>query len=140
LPDNTFVSALAIDPHTPSTLYAVSDSSVFQSTDNGANWNALNNGLPDNTFVSALVIDPHTPSTLYAGTWGGVFDIQLMPGCIGDCENDGHVTVDEILTMVNIALGNAEMSDCDSGDANDDGRITIDEILRAVNAALEECG
>jgi hypothetical protein len=62
-----------------------------------------------------------------------------FPGCVGDCHNDGHVTVDEILTMVNIALGNAEMWECDSGDAKDDGQITVDEILMAVNNALNGC-
>ena len=30
--------------------------------------------------------------------------------------------------MVNIALGNADMSACQPGDANGDGQITVDEI------------
>ena len=61
-------------------------------------------------------------------------------GCVGDCDGRGGVTVDELLTMVNIALGNTDVSSCGSGDENDDGRITVDEILTAVNAALEGCG
>ena len=62
------------------------------------------------------------------------------PGpCVGDCSGTGTVTVDEILTMVNIALGNAQLSDCSAGDANSDGQITIDEILTAVNHALNGC-
>ncbi len=59
--------------------------------------------------------------------------------CVGDCGSDGQVTVDEILTLVNIALGNAEMSDCESSDDNDDSQITVDEILMAVNNALNGC-
>jgi hypothetical protein len=59
--------------------------------------------------------------------------------CTGDCGNDGTVTVDEILTMVNIALGNAQVSDCNAGDVNGDGEVTIDEILTAVNNALNGC-
>jgi hypothetical protein len=47
--------------------------------------------------------------------------------------------VDEILTMVNIALGNASVSECEAGDANGDTQITVDEILTAVNNALEGC-
>jgi hypothetical protein len=64
-----------------------------------------------------------------------------MPGspCTGDCDGMGSVTVDEILTMVNIALGNADVSTCNAGDANNDGQITIDEILTAVNNALNGC-
>jgi hypothetical protein len=62
-----------------------------------------------------------------------------MTVCIGDCDESGDVTVDEILTMVNIALGNAPVADCLSGDANNDTQITVDEILSAVNNALNGC-
>jgi len=41
--------------------------------------------------------------------------------------------------MVNIALGNAPISDCLPGDANQDGQVTVDEILTAVNNALNGC-
>ena len=60
--------------------------------------------------------------------------------CAGDCNNDGTVTVDEILTMVNIALGNTSVTTCEAGDPNHDGQITVDEILTAVNNALNGCG
>jgi hypothetical protein len=59
--------------------------------------------------------------------------------CTGDCGGDGQVTIDDILTMVDIALGNADVSTCEAGDANDDGQITIDEILTAVNNELNGC-
>jgi hypothetical protein len=59
--------------------------------------------------------------------------------CVGDCNGDGQVTVDEILTMVNIALGNTPIASCEAGDANHDGQITVDEILAAVNNALNGC-
>jgi hypothetical protein len=60
--------------------------------------------------------------------------------CAGDCNGDGQVTVDEILAMVNIALGNAAVTTCEAGDANHDGMITVDEILTAVDNALNGCG
>jgi hypothetical protein len=59
--------------------------------------------------------------------------------CVGDCDSLGHVTVEEVLTMVNIALGNDSVSSCGAGDANGDSQITIDEILAAVNNALSGC-
>jgi len=59
--------------------------------------------------------------------------------CEGDCGGDGQVTVDELLTMVNIALGNAEVSGCQAGDRDGGGQITVDEILTAVNNALNGC-
>jgi hypothetical protein len=61
------------------------------------------------------------------------------PVCVGDCGGDGLVTVDELLTMVNIALGNAPLAECQAGEANADGQITVDEILTAVNNALNGC-
>lgn len=67
-------------------------------------------------------------------------DENVVPGpCVGDCNADGQVTVDELLTMVNIALGNSNVSSCLAGDANHDEQITIDEILTAVNHALNGC-
>ena len=59
--------------------------------------------------------------------------------CRGDCNSDRHVTVDEVLTMMNIALGNSPTSDCIWGDGNHDGTITVDEILAAVSNALNGC-
>lgn len=59
--------------------------------------------------------------------------------CTGSCNGDGEVTINELLTMVNIALGTASISDCEAGDANQDGEITVNEILAAVNNALGGC-
>ncbi len=59
--------------------------------------------------------------------------------CIGDCDNTGQVTVGELITMVNIALGNAPVTSCAAGDSDGDGTITVDEILKAVTAALDGC-
>jgi hypothetical protein len=67
----------------------------------------------------------------------------LAPGaeaqCIGDCNGDGQVTVDELIRGTNIALGNAPLENCPSFDRNMDGQVTVDEILAAVDAALEGC-
>ncbi len=129
----------AVDPFTRNTLYAGETDGVFKSTDGSESWIALNNGFT-NTYVNSLVLDPAQPTTLYAGTHSGVFSIsQIGVACVGDCNNDTSVTVDEILTMVNIALGNASVSTCLAGDANHDNEITIDEILAAVNNALNGC-
>jgi len=49
------------------------------------------------------------------------------------------VAVDELIVMVNIALGNTPLSGCKAGDANESGDITIDEIITAVNSVLSDC-
>lgn len=59
--------------------------------------------------------------------------------CTGDCDGGGSVTVDELLVMVNIALGTFDVDRCFAGDANEDDLITVDEILSAVNNALGRC-
>jgi uncharacterized repeat protein (TIGR01451 family) len=59
--------------------------------------------------------------------------------CIGDCNADGEVSIDELITLVNIDLGTLPFVECPAGDGNNDGDVTIDEILRAVNAALYGC-
>jgi hypothetical protein len=62
------------------------------------------------------------------------------PGCVGDCDVDGDVTVDEILVMVNIALGDADIALCQAADADGNGAVTVDEIVAALSNALEGCG
>ena len=67
------VHALAIDPRTPTTLYAgAAYAGVVKSTDGGGSWRAVNTGLVGcgggNCDVRALALDPTTPTTLYAGT------------------------------------------------------------------------
>jgi hypothetical protein len=85
------------------------------------------------------------PYVVAGGLWAGLVTgaaptpTPMPSACIGDCGMDGYVTVDELLTMVNVALGNASLLDCPAGDANADNHITVDEILRAVSNALNGC-
>jgi photosystem II stability/assembly factor-like uncharacterized protein len=67
---STFVKCLAIDPITPSTIYAGLNGGVFKSLNSGNSWTPINNGIT-NTFISSLAIDPVTPSTVYATASGG---------------------------------------------------------------------
>src|ERR1700687_5565534 len=60
-------------------------------------------------------------------------------GCRGDCDGSGTVTIDDLVTMVNVALGLATLSACPAGDADGSGTITVDEIIVAVNSALAGC-
>ncbi len=58
--------------------------------------------------------------------------------CVGDCNGDHQVTVDEILTMVNIALGDGQASDCANGIPRG-AQVDVAWILQAVNNALGGC-
>jgi len=84
---NTFVQAVAIDPVNPNTLYAgtidygVANTpfrGLLKSTDAGASWFPINNGLSDllsaRSAVTAILVDHDNPNIVYAGTSGsGVF-------------------------------------------------------------------
>jgi hypothetical protein len=59
--------------------------------------------------------------------------------CPGDCSADGAVTVAELLTGVNIALGSAAADTCPPFDTDGDGAVGIAELLAGVNALLGDC-
>lgn len=59
--------------------------------------------------------------------------------CVGDCDGSNDVTVDELLTMIDIALGQQNIANCEAGDNDASGDISVDEILRAVTLALVGC-
>ncbi len=59
--------------------------------------------------------------------------------CAGDCSEDGQVTVDEVVRLVAVALGNEIPSTCPAGDADGDGQVTVDEIVNAIGMALGGC-
>jgi len=62
-----------------------------------------------------------------------------VSACAGDCDGDDSVTINEVISGVNIALGGTALSACPAFDTNADGEVTIDELLVAVNNALNGC-
>ena len=59
--------------------------------------------------------------------------------CVGDCNDDDRVLVNELVTMVNVALETTPLTACAAGDADQNGAIAVDEILAGVNHALAGC-
>jgi len=59
--------------------------------------------------------------------------------CVGDCDGNHRVSVEEIVIGVNIALGLLESGACSAMNCNDDGPVTVDCLVKAVNNALEGC-
>src|SRR5690349_22635603 len=58
--------------------------------------------------------------------------------CIGDCDGDGTVEINELVLGVGIALGTSELSACSNLD-NGDGIVSVDRLVSAVNNALCSC-
>jgi len=65
--------------------------------------------------------------------------VSAALACVGDCNGDGVVAIDDLLTMVNVALGKADVAQCLSADAEGTGNITISTVIQGVNSALNGC-
>jgi photosystem II stability/assembly factor-like uncharacterized protein len=88
LPSDTnghlYICTLAIDPQTPSIIYAIyavtsadvgfwGGGGVFKSADGGVNWTRLNTpGAALTDLTTGLAIDPQNPSIIYVGNGYGV--------------------------------------------------------------------
>lgn len=60
--------------------------------------------------------------------------------CVGDCNEDARVTIDELVRAVDIALGGGDLATCDAVDNNRDGAVTVNELIRGVTKGLAGCG
>jgi len=58
------------------------------------------------------------------------------PAIPGDCDGDGRVSIGELISGVNIALGRTSLTACSSLDRDHDGRLSVSEIIFAVRLAL----
>ena len=59
--------------------------------------------------------------------------------CAGDCDGDGAVAINELVTAVGIALGGQPIAACASADQDGNGQVAINELIAAVNHALGAC-
>jgi len=59
--------------------------------------------------------------------------------CVGDCNGDSMVTVDELVFGVGLGLGRGGLDRCPAFDFFADGAVTIDELLLSVAASNEGC-
>ncbi len=64
---------------------------------------------------------------------------QAMAVCSGDCDGDGSVSINEIISGVNIAIALADLDLCAAIDADGDGSVSISELITAVNHGLDGC-
>lgn len=78
-------------------------------------------------------------STDAGGTGMELWALPLATSCRGDCSGDGAVTISDLITAVNIALGRGPLSACQSLDADNNGSVTVGEVVAAVNEALHGC-
>ena len=59
--------------------------------------------------------------------------------CSGDCNGNGAVAINELVTMVTVAMDASPLSACAAGDIDGNGAISVEEIVTAVTVALAGC-
>jgi hypothetical protein len=108
-------------------------------------WVGLTRGRGGFGFTRAgavAVVDTSTDVTLahtaLEGTPGG-FAFVTRFACVGDCNDDGVVRIDELLVGVNATLGLQDLSACPRFDDDASGDVTVAELIAAVNALLNGC-
>ncbi|MDX2169138.1 MAG: hypothetical protein SF182_18865 [Deltaproteobacteria bacterium] len=100
---------------------------------------------PDDATPTATRTETPTPLPSETPTHTPTFTAPPMspsptpPACVGDCNGDGEVTVNDLIVGVNIALGSQPVSACQAFDPDGDGMVGIGELIQGVNNALDGC-
>ena len=87
---------------------------------------------------TATPIAPTAPSTAPA-TPTSTATPSFPGGCAGDCDDSGTVTINELVTLVGIALESMSIQACGAGNVDGDQGIALNEIVTAVSRALGGC-
>ncbi len=67
------VESLAIDPRKPDTIYAGTWHLPWKTTDGGAHWRNIKQGVIDDSDVFSILVDPERPSIVYASACSGIY-------------------------------------------------------------------
>jgi len=154
---NAFASPDALPR--PPTRFATTDGQLVFAADDGVSGNEpwQSDGTAAGTVEIADICPGATPSDPTEFTVAGsyVFFAALEPNagrelwaiprealvtaCIADCDENGQVTVDELVKGVQIDLGTLPVGACSAADANHDQKVTVNELASAVDEALNVC-
>jgi hypothetical protein len=88
---------------------------------------------PVSTPTDTPVITTPTSTATATGTSAAVISGE----CSCDCDDDGEISINDLLRSVLVALGHLQLSDC--GGMADHEAITIQDLIRGVRDALEGC-
>jgi hypothetical protein len=76
---------------------------------------------------------------MLAAGGGGMRAWGVTVGCVGDCNGDGVVRIDEVITGVILGLGGAAIDVCPAIDCDSPPGIFVNCAVQAVNNALNGC-
>lgn len=127
------VRALVIDPANPAILHAATFGggvfSIEQSLRTEATFCA-----PTPTPTPTLTRPDPTPTQPDPTPTATISAV-----CVGDCDGDGAVRVNELIQAVRIALQLSAADTCSVVDADQNGLVRVDELIRAVRSSLDGC-
>ena len=67
------VESIAIDPRNPETIYAGTWHLPWKTTDGGASWHNIKQGLIDDSDVFSIIIDPIQTNVVYTSACSGIY-------------------------------------------------------------------
>ncbi len=67
------VESLAIDPRKPEVIYAGTWHLPWKTSDDGAHWHNIKQGVIDDSDVFSIILDPERPSIVYASACSGIY-------------------------------------------------------------------
>ncbi len=97
--------------------------------------------------MAELIARSRTESICRGAVSGGLllaasicFAAAAPAQCVGDCNDNTAVSINELIVAVNIALGERVVADCQNADPSGDSTVAINELIRCVGSALNGCG
>lgn len=88
---------------------------------------------------SPSALDSNDQQLEGTGTNGTVTVTQRPLACVGDCNGDGEVKINELVVGVNIDLGLDKMDACPAFDRDGNGAVDVNELIAGVNGSLAGC-
>ncbi len=67
------VQSIAIDPTDPDVIYAGTWHLPWKTTDGGATWSNIKEGIIDDSDVFSIIVDPKDPKIVYASACSGIY-------------------------------------------------------------------
>jgi len=123
-PEDTATPTEPTETPTPEDTFTPTNTPTFTNTGTATDTPTITNTPTVTNTPTATFTSPSTPT----------------PGpCYGDCNYDGAIRINELITGVSIALGDLELAVCPSFDITLDLRVNVGELVRAVGNALRGC-
>jgi hypothetical protein len=108
-------------------------------TGSGASPTPSATALPPSATPSGAPVSA-TPTPAETASAAPTTTVSAVPErCAGDCNGDGSVTVNELITGVNLVLDGASPEACAALDRDGNDEVSIGELIQGVNRALAGC-